>query len=539
MNYLPEKVESVSGFPTVIITPYHYKITKTTSLDPSLARIGEFQVFYRSSQIRVEILEYVRRVRWIFLKALDKPAREPPFFGGESHPYDVSPNKTKNASILTRDSMLFGVATASAVSYLDSNASWIILMQDWEAATTVLASQSTRISSQSSFHLTLHNSYDSGLPSYNLKRFAMDPNRYPGETVLNRSLPQIRNPIYTVSGQFAKDLTDEVFQSKVLAPHLVDLLTSRLYGINNGPFTKLAIDQKLLDQAVLGNYEPLQAWKKQRKEIAIAALTAFQPTEDRPLWGNITRFCCNEVPWFIIAGRDDPRQKGYDVACQAVTNLLEKGGLASFLFFPIPGDEGLVGLNFLRKLATRYPDNVIVLPALFKEGFLAALQGSAFGVMPSLYEPFGMANEFCLNGTVAIGRATGGIIQQIVPFRSVTSFSKAVRQRANSWHSQDDTPTGFLYREADRFSANEANWQAINATDYRINGGYPDRIEERSRLPLFKAMANALENCITDAVILYQSKPEKYYRMIVNGIKYIQNNFSWEQTAQDYFQTLV
>jgi hypothetical protein len=31
--------------------------------------------------------------------------------------------------------------------------------------------------------------------------------------------------------------------------------------------------------------------------------------------------------------------------------------------------------------------------------------GATAGVMPSLYEPFGMANEFYLNGTLAIGRA--------------------------------------------------------------------------------------------------------------------------------------
>jgi glycogen synthase len=159
--------------------------------------------------------------------------------------------------------------------------------------------------------------------------------------------------------------------------------------------------------------------------------------------------------------------------------------------------------------------------------------------MPSLYEPFGMANELCLNGTVAIGRATGGITQQIVPLRSVTSFSKSVQQRADNWHAREDSPTGFLYREADRFLTNEANWQAINTTAYRIDGGYPDRIEERNRFPLFNAMAKALENCINDAVILYQSKPEQYYQLIVNGIKYIQNNFSWEQAAQDYFRTLV
>jgi hypothetical protein len=247
MNYLPEKVESVSGFPTVVITPYHYRIARTSSLDPVLTRIGEFKVTYRSLQIRIEIHEYTQGIKWIFLKALDKPSGESSFFAGENHPYDVSPDKSNIAPILTRDSMLFGVAAASTLNYLDQDASWIILMQDWEAATTVFAYQCTSFITQPSFHLTLHNSYDSGLTSATIKRFAINPKQFPGQTVLNRSLPKIKNPIYTVSGQFAKDLTNEVYQSKVLAPHLVELLESRLYGINNGPFTKLSIDQHVLD----------------------------------------------------------------------------------------------------------------------------------------------------------------------------------------------------------------------------------------------------------------------------------------------------
>lgn len=411
-------------------------------------------------------------------------------------------------------------------------------MQDWEAATIVLASRGKKPPSPHYFHLTLHNSYDSGLQAEMLKRFGLDPKSCPGETVLNRSLPFIKDPIFTVSGQYAQDLTSEVLQSRVLAPHLVDHLGSRLHGINNGAFTKLTVDQEIIEQARIGNYEKLRAWKDRKKEAAFAAITSFKSTNERPLWGKSSLFRTEETPWFIFAGRDDPRQKGYDVASSAITSFLEKGGQASFLFFPIPGDEGLSGLDFLRKLAFRFPESVLVLPAIFKEGFLAALQGSAFGVMPSFYEPFGMANEFYLNGCVAIGRATGGIIQQIVPIRSIHSFTKAVRGRADIWHTRNALPTGFLYREADRFSSNEVYWRAINTTDYQLNGSYPDRIERREQIPLFKAMAKALEDCINDAVSLYISQPERYHQMLVNGIDFILNNFSWEHAAREYYQNL-
>jgi len=35
--------------------------------------------------------------------------------------------------------------------------------------------------------------------------------------------------------------------------------------------------------------------------------------------------------------------------------------------------------------------------------------GATFGVMPSIYEPFGSAVEYMANGTVNIGRATGDL----------------------------------------------------------------------------------------------------------------------------------
>lgn len=151
MNYLPEMVESVSGCPTTIITPYHFKISKTTSLARSLTKIAEVQVLYRSNPIKVEILEYVDRIQWVFLKALDKPPKETPFFAGERHPYDVSKDKTRLALLLARDALFFGVAASSALSHLDADASWTILMQDWEAASTVLVSQGIKSASPRTF----------------------------------------------------------------------------------------------------------------------------------------------------------------------------------------------------------------------------------------------------------------------------------------------------------------------------------------------------------------------------------------------------
>src|SRR5262249_22447408 len=196
-----------------------------------------------------------------------------------------------------------------------------------------------------------------------------------------------------------------------------------------------------------GNVELLAEWKAEHRQRFLGALEKLRSGEDRPVWGNIAQFARDEAPWFVMAGRDDPRQKGYDVLARAAEMFLEKRGQARFLFFPVPGDEGRPGLAFLRKLADRFAHSVLVFPFLFREGFLGALRGAAYGVMPSLYEPFGMANEFYLNGTVGIGRATGGIIQQIVPLHSAASYGSQTQRRAERWHAPGAAPTGFLFRE--------------------------------------------------------------------------------------------
>jgi glycogen synthase len=250
-----------------------------------------------------------------------------------------------------------------------------------------------------------------------------------------------------------------------------------------------------------------------------------------------------------MAGRDDPRQKGYDVFARAAEMFLEEEGRAEqdrarFLFFPIPGDEGLAGLGFLRMLAERFPESVLAFPFVFREGFTGALRGATYGVMPSLYEPFGMANEFYLNGTVGIGRATGGIIQQIVPLRTTPSFSSQVDQRAARWHDASASATGFLFREKDGLPSEIYDWRAINAANYERDGGTLDkpafdRVRERAQYPLFQSMAEELKHTLEDAAVVAREQPALYYRLLTAGISHIGKDFSWNRAALDYVRHAV
>ena len=445
---------------------------------------------------------------------------------------------------LLRDSLLFGRATAEALREIDQNTDWVVMMQDWEAATTALALSG--LQHRMKLFLTLHNSYDSPVTDEQLAQSGIQYGSCPGTTVLNRAIPRIQRTIFTVSDQFASDLCDDEFQSRIMAPHLNEMIRPRLLGVNNGPFADLAVDFGILQKAMAGDYKSIAEWKTDNRKKALSALKDFEPSAERPVWGDLKRFGADpSLCWFVMAGRDDPRQKGYDVAATAIEKFLTNKGKACFFFFPIPGDEGLPGLDFLKDLASTFPEHVLAFPFVWQEGFFAALRGASFGLMPSLYEPFGMANEFYLNGTPGIGRATGGIIQQIVPFRAASCFSHAAEIRALRWHASSANPTGLLFRESDDIHSSSFDWEGINRAAYKLGGDLPNRLQERRGIEgdpdvpgfeLFRAVSDELYYSLNDAVRLFEQQTNLYYKMLTDGITFIQRTFAWERAAAEYLR---
>lgn len=517
---LPGRVAAVSSTPTVVITPFHHQLPKMATLGLSWA--GQCGVNFDGRLIVVHIHRLDGDAPHYFLRPED-----PAFFAGNPHPYQV------DAQTLQRDSLFFGAAAWRALSTIAPGARWTLLLQDWESATVALAASGQ--TSRPRMFLTLHNSYDCEAPQHRLQQAGFAPHTCPGNTILQRALGVCEWPVFTVSDQFAHDLVEDPFQTQVLAPHLAPLLGSRLVGVDNGPFTTLAVPKPHIEQATGGDPVPLLKWKHEKLRGFLNALDTFVPDPGRPLWGDLTTFRRDDSPLFVMAGRDDCRQKGYDVAARSVELTLNDGIDARFVFFPMPGDEGLAGLTFLRQLAEGFPEQVLVLPFRFAEGFLNALQGATCGIMPSLYEPFGMTNEFYLNGTIGIGRATGGILQQIVPVRSARSWNGAVASRVARLHSAESAATGFLFREPDGLATEVDDWRGLNATEYLLPGSQFDRVHDRLRYPLFRAMVDELKGAIQD-VLDVAARPAEYAALLTAGIAHIEATLSWERSAQGYLR---
>jgi glycogen synthase len=549
MGQLPSATEAAAGLPTVVITPFHEKSAKIAALQ--MQEIHVLTLPYDGGSISVTVLHSNAGCPWYFLKAEASPASRGPFFAGTRHPYDVP------REVLLRDALFFGSATVQALPAIGTHRGtdpeqleWDLIAQDWEAATALLAFASQK-GAHGRCHLTLHNSYDEFATTADFSRAAIDPTRCPGDTILHRALSIIEQPAFTVSDQFALDFTQDLLQREVMAPHLQSLLNRHpIVGVDNGPFKPLTVNLAHLRDAAIGNIGPLQDWKASNRLKALSALDAHTPperehggafpaTQKEPVWGDKSRFRRDDSLWFVMAGRDDPRQKGYDVAAAAIEDYLAanhgKPDCAQFLFFPIPGDEGFSGLEFLKALTSRFPEDVIAFPFIWVAGFTAALQGAAYGLMPSLYEPFGMANEFYLaGGCVGIGRATGGTLEQIVPLRATSACSRAVRIRADRYHALSAHPTGILFREKDEIASAWRDWGGINEAQYDRAGGSLSRVAQRRGYSVFREMANELRIAIEDGIRVYRQEPELYYRMLTDGIAHILRTFSWQRAGQEY-----
>jgi glycogen synthase len=137
------------------------------------------------------------------------------------------------------------------------------------------------------------------------------------------------------------------------------------------------------------------------------------------------------------------------------------------------------------------------------QGYVELQTGSTFGVMPSIYEPFGAAIEYMANGTVNIARNTGGLYDQVV-----------------------DGKTGFLFREP------QTSYVLANIKRFAASSG---NVQIRKNNQWAVDIADALEATIRSAMKIFQQQRDKYHQMILHGFEKA-TEFSWEKNAAEYWQ---
>ena len=535
----------------LVLAPHFKHITNLSKL----VQRGKIETFSPLTPFSISIGETtytIEMVRVIGLNGLETYLiSSDGFFSARVDPYvnlqdPTSPMDPDTNPIihdkLTEDALFFCAVVPKALAQSGVTKNLVLQLQDWE---TACAAQAVRIDpgiQSVACVLTIHNPYDrylgdteSTLVSDLLSHLKLAP-----QNVLTQMIPLMDGPLSTVSQNFGDELTNDPLHTHVFADHLQDSLAGKgLKGIDNGIFGKrtFPFSPQAERQAKQGDFGEIQREKWERRKKLAQVMADYQrelaqvTDPNKQAWGADLDLSDPGLPVFLMMGRDDPRQKGFDVIAQAIRRIPK--GQARFIFTPMPGAQGLIGLGFIKKLAYDRPGEVKAFPfRLAPVPFGALRNGSSYMVMGSLYEPFGAANEAYLAGSPVVARATGGLVQQTVPHSDV-GLSDYGQELVSKFHAQGSASTGFLFREPPAPDEVQG-WQAIVDCAYWNQEPKGDRIDDdRKDIPLFEAMVQAAAQAIQAAIDVYTSNQAEYAAMIYAGYEML-DNFSWERAVRGY-----
>jgi glycogen synthase len=509
-NVLPF-LKEVNNIPDVILmTPFYPKIMDKSRL---LSADRSFSVLYKNRKVPVELYEYT----WNYSKPRSGSLKEyylkaDGFFEAQNRmrdPYLYSDTAPQNESAMRESSLFFCKAVPAAMHTLGIREDIVFHLQEWQTALISLTSKEAALDGtleSCGTVQTMHNSYDSFIPIELLSGIAGNSVKQKislihgsGLTAYQTGLQLVDAPVTTVSEHFAAELTNDMLQTEYFAPHLQSIFRkSGVYGVNNGSFTDIAPEYAGIEDLSADNARKIKL--KQRKAL-LKILSAYKPKErfgELTYKGRTISKLPDSVPVVVMTGRYDPLQKGYDVLLRAIEKFSEdeiKAVLTPLTFHPSD-------LDYFYEVACKSKGNLTVFPMRLEEGYRELQTGATFGIMPSVYEPFGAAVEYMANGTVNIGRATGGLIDQI------------------------DGECGFLFKEDAVFCTPE------NIREFAETGNI---VQARKTNPWIQSMADNLYETLKKAFYLYQYDPDRYFGMAINGFTKLKN-FTWESSAKKYFQ---
>jgi len=510
-NILPSLKESNNIPKVILITPFYPHIMDRKKLRSTGIK---FNVPFAGKSVRAKLYEYtwtykdpVRgKIREYYIEAKD-------FFNARNKLKDpyvyVQESKEQNNNILLNNALFYCKAVPFALNALGITENIVFHLHEWQTAFISLTAKEAMLKgtiSSGATVQTMHNSYDSTVEWKELKKILTRPRRPSLAGISEQSLSAyqiglqlVDAPLTTVSENFAEELTSDIIQTRHYAPHLQNILkANKTYGVNNGMFVDFPPE---FPDKEKHSVDEIRKLKLKNRKALLKILDSYKP-KDR--FGeltyrnkSITRLPDN-VPIVVMSGRLDPIQKGYFVLLRAIEKFACDE--IKFILAPLPVNPS--HLDYFYEVACKCKGNVTVFPLRMKKGYRELQTGSTFGVMPSIYEPFGAAVEYMASGTVVIGRATGGLVDQI------------------------DSKSGFLFKEDAVF------YKPENIKSF-IDSGNIMQISKTNAWA--ESMADNLYETLTKAAAMYQNRPAQYYSLIKNGFKKA-SQFNWEKAAKKYYQ---
>ena len=512
MKHLPSKLSEL-GERAMVMTPFHAgHRSMNAAFDAGLLETCCADVPFRLCDYEATLTCYRDTSTEIPSYYLSVPGR----FNAGENPYSY-----EDRNDLLLDSLAFSAAVPIALNKLGLVRDLLFHAHEWETAPIAVTSKMAVVSGlllQARTVLTLHNSFDAPLPPEVQRRFFAK--ELDAETVLQCALPFVNGPLVTVSSPFARELTCDPLQRTVFADHLQTLFAMNPpVGIENGVFgeDRRPFTPSTLSLAEAGAHGKIVIRKNTFKRRFVKALAR---TNDPRIIGKIMLSADDTTtPVFFMAGRLDFMQKGFDVVFHAFARL--KRGRAKLMFCPSSVNvNNAEGLGFFRELTGRCAGDIEVWPfKLSRRVYDLFLKGASYLLMPSLYEPYGSANEVLLAGTPVVSRCTGGLWSQV---------NSAVAVKVPAFYgdlvvdNRKEPSTGVLYREEYSDEAAGLEWRRLLELP----------VSERAGLPLYESLVKNAHAGLNSAITLY-SRPEKYSRLLINSVKEV-GKFSWDRAAEKY-----
>ncbi|PAV30792.1 starch synthase [Virgibacillus profundi] len=299
--------------------------------------------------------------------------------------------------------VFFSQAVIEALAHLDFKPE-ILHAHDWQAGMAVALANIKQPIENMKTIFTIHNiKYQGIMPLETFDDFFQFSREHIGGMEWNGMLNCLKSGLFhadkitTVSPTYAEEIKDPYY-SEGLHP-ILEEKSNDLIGILNG------IDMKeynpLTDPQVPIRYRSSRARKKENK-VLLQEKLGLPKDGDIPMFTIITRLV---------------EQKGLHLVQHILDEFME-----AEVQFVVLGTGDPEFEAYFADAAHRYPDKLVTL-LTFDEGLARQLYASAdFFVMPSKFEPCGLAQLISLQyKTVPIVRETGGLKDTVQSYNEFTS----------------------------------------------------------------------------------------------------------------------
>lgn len=298
--------------------------------------------------------------------------------------------------------LFFSRAVIEALTHLDFKPD-VLHAHDWQAGMAVALAKIIQPIFDMKTVMTIHNiKYQGLMPIEIFEDFFDMPREHIGGFEWNGMLNCLKSGLFhadkitTVSPSYGEEIKDPYYGEE-LHPFLLER-SADLIGVLNGIDTRDYNPQT--DPAIAVNYRSSRAKKKENKLILQEKL-GLPIVAEKPLYIIITRLV---------------EQKGLHLVQHILDDFLHED--VQFIILGT-GDEEFE--TYFAEAADRHPNKLVTLLA-FNEGLARQLYASAdFFVMPSKFEPCGLAQLIALQyKTVPIVRETGGLRDTVLSFNEIT-----------------------------------------------------------------------------------------------------------------------